>query len=140
MAAMADAEVAKFLAADRHAILATNSPDGAPQLSPVWYIFEEGRIYVSATVETVKVRNLRRDPSVSLCIDGCRGDSRYVIVRGRAQLVEPDEANQEEMRWRIIRKYNDSDEAARRYYDMVRTTPAVLIVVEPDKVISQDYS
>lgn len=129
-----------FLQADRHAILATNRPGGAPQLTPVWYLYEDGMFYVSAQVDTVKVRNLRRDPSVSLCVDGGRGDARYVVVTGRAHLVEPGEGIQEEMRWRIIRHYSPDEAAARRYYETVRTHPAVLIVITPERMISQDFS
>ena len=44
------------------------------------------------------------------------------------------------MRKRIIRRYQSSDEEAERYYEMVKKNPAVLIVVEPETIISQDYS
>ena len=57
-----NAEVMNFIEEDRHAVLATNGRSGLPQLTPVWYLFEDGVLYVSAQVTTVKVRNLRRDP------------------------------------------------------------------------------
>ena len=140
MASMSPEAYEQFVGADRHAILATNRSEGPPQLTPVWYLYEDGRFYVSAVDSTVKVRNLRRDPSITLCIDGCRGDSRYVVVSGSARFIEPGEAIQTEMRRRIIRRYQTSDEEAERYYEMVKKNPAVLIVVEPETVISQDYS
>jgi len=130
----------QFVGADRHAILATNRRPGPPQLTPVWYLYEDGRFYVSAVDSTVKVRNLRRDPSITLCIDGCRGDSRYVVVSGTATLIEPSQGIQSEMRKRIIRRYQSSDEDAERYYEIARKNPAVLIVIEPQTVISQDFS
>jgi PPOX class probable F420-dependent enzyme len=136
---MDQAAIDAFLSDDRHAILATNGPDGIPQLTPVWFLVEDGRIYVSAQATTVKVYNLRRDPRISLCIDGCRGDERYVVVTGTAELVEPGDPFQKTMRRRIIGKYHAREEAAELYYTAVRDNPAVLIVVTPQKVLSRDF-
>ncbi len=140
MAIMCPQVFDQFVAADRHAILATNRNSGPPQLTPVWYLYEDGRFYVSAVDSTIKVRNLRRDPSITLCIDGGRGDSRYVVVSGAATLIEPGQGIQAEMRKRIIRRYQSSDEEAERYYEIAKKNPAVLIVLEPKTIISQDYS
>jgi hypothetical protein len=81
---------------------------------------------------------LQRDPRISLCIDGGRGDARYVVVTGIAELIEPGHPFQQEMRRRIIGKYHRSHEAAERYFASIRDHPAVLIVVTPQKIISQD--
>jgi PPOX class probable F420-dependent enzyme len=134
MPRMSQSEIEHFLAGDRHAVLATNRPRGAPQLTPVWFLYEDDRFYVSAQADTVKVHNLRRDPSVSFCIDGGRDDVRYVVVSGKAELVEPGEAQQKEMRRRIIAKYHESEEAAAQYYQSIRENPAVLIVVNPERL------
>ena len=87
--AIMDSQILEFLQADRHAILATKGRHGAPQLTPVWYIYEDGVIYVSAQTRTVKIKNLRRDPTVTICIDGGRGDARYVVLYGS---LSPDSA------------------------------------------------
>lgn len=133
---MTPAEIDAFLAADRNAVLATNGSDGIPQLTPVWYLYEDGLFYVSAQSDTVKVRNLRRNPAIALCIDGGRGDARYVTVRGRAELIEPGQPRQEEMRRRIIYKYHSSPADADAYFASVRGSRAVLIVVQPQGMVS----
>jgi PPOX class probable F420-dependent enzyme len=138
MPRMSQSEIEYFLAGDRHAVLATNSAGSPPQLTPVWFLYEDDRLYVSAQADTVKVYNLRRDPHVSFCIDGGRDDARYVVVSGKAELVEPGEAQQEEMRRRIIAKYHESDEAAEQYYQSIRENPAVLIVVNPERLFGHD--
>lgn len=138
MPRMSHSEIEHFLADDRHAILATHSAEGPPQLTPVWFLYEDNRLYISAQADTVKVRNLRRDADVSLCIDGGRDDVRYVVVSGTAELVEPGEAQQEVMRRRIIARYYESDAAAEQYYESVRDSAAVLIVVTPARIFGQD--
>lgn len=140
MPAMSAAQIAEFIAPPRHALIATNAADGPPQLSPVWYLYEEGRLYVSANLHTVKVRNLRRDPAVSICIDGGHPDARYVIFQGTIMIVEPGDPQQEALRWRIIRRYHEEEADARRYYESLRDSPSVLLVLEPDKIISQDFN
>ena len=131
-------QVLKFLEADRHAILATKGRRGAPQLTPVWYVFEDGVLYVSAQTSTVKVKNLRRDPTVSVCIDGGRGDARYVVLSGKAELIEPGES-QRELRRRIIRHYHADEEAAERYYETISHTVSVVIVLRPERVLANGF-
>lgn len=140
MPSMSQATIDSFLDRDFHAILATISQAGRPQLTPIWFLYEEGRIYVSAQASTVKARNLRRNPAISICVDGGRGDPRYVVLSGDATLVEPGAPGQEEMRRRIIRKYSSSDAAAEAYYESIRESEAVTIVLEPDRIVSQDFS
>jgi PPOX class probable F420-dependent enzyme len=137
---MTSAQIEAFLREDRHAVLATTRRNGTPQLTPVWFLYEDGQLYISAGASTAKVHNLRRDPRTSVCVDGCRGDERYVILSGTATLVEPGEPLQQETRWRIIRKYHDSDGAAQRYYDSIKDSPAALIIVSPDKILSGDFT
>lgn len=140
MPSMSTSQIAGFLRPPRHAILATNGRDGFPQLSPVWYLYEDGGLLISAGATTAKVRNLRRDPRLSVCIDGGHPDARYVIIYGRATLIEPDAPRQEATRWRIIRHYYETEAEAQQYYDSIRDSKSVLIVVTPDKILSQDFT
>jgi PPOX class probable F420-dependent enzyme len=140
MSAMTQTQIETFLAPPRHAIVATNPPDGAPQLSPVWYLYENNHLYISAGASAVKVRNLRRDPHISVCIDAGHPDARYVIMQGTAALLETGDPRQEEMRWRIIQHYHETEAEAQRYYVSVRDMVSVLIVVTPERIISQDFN
>ena len=133
-----DSQVLEFLQADRHAILATNGGNGAPQLTPVWYLYEEGVLYVSAQTSTVKVKNLRRDPTVSVCIDGGRGDARYVVLRGRAELIEPGE-RQKALRWRIVRQYYADEKEAELYYESLRDAIGVIITLRPERTVLSGF-
>ncbi|MFN8486092.1 MAG: PPOX class F420-dependent oxidoreductase [Caldilineaceae bacterium] len=140
MPAMSQAQIEAFLAPPRHAIVATNTPDGGPQLSPVWYIYENERLYISTGASSVKVRHLRRDSRVTICVDGGHPDARYVILQGAATILETGDPRQEEMRWRIIRHYHATEAEAQQYYDAVRSMVSVLIVVTPERITSQDFN
>ncbi len=137
---MTDAEIDAFLQQPLHAILATHASEGPPQLSPVWFLYEDGRLSMSIVSGSAKHKNLKRRPGVSLCIDGGRGDVRAVMLYGTAELRPGDDEASAAMRWRIIRRYYEREEDARSYYESVRDLPHVLLVLEPERVVSQDFS
>ncbi|HSF26005.1 MAG TPA: PPOX class F420-dependent oxidoreductase [Actinomycetes bacterium] len=74
------------------AVMATFRADGRPQLSPVLATLDAaGRVVVSTREPSMKVRNLRRDPRISLCLlnPGFFGD--WAQVEGVAEIVgQPD--------------------------------------------------
>jgi PPOX class probable F420-dependent enzyme len=78
----------EFIRNNHRAVLATRRANGDPQLSPVLCGLDaEGRVTVSTREPAMKVRNLRRDPRVSLCVlnDGFFGD--WVQLDGTAEVV-----------------------------------------------------
>jgi PPOX class probable F420-dependent enzyme len=77
----------------RLAHLVTLNRDGSPQVSCVW-VGLDGDEIVSAhlNAEQQKLRNIRRDPRVSLSIEGTEiqppGLLQYLVVHGRASVTE----------------------------------------------------
>ncbi|WP_112276397.1 pyridoxamine 5'-phosphate oxidase family protein [Lentzea terrae] len=53
-------------AADRHALIATLRKDGAPRISGVEPDFARGALWAGMMVDSLKSRDLRRDPRFSL--------------------------------------------------------------------------
>jgi PPOX class probable F420-dependent enzyme len=84
-----DADEARtFLRANPRTVLATRKKDGGPQLSPVVAVpGDDGRLMISSRETAYKVRNIRRDPRVSLCVlnDGFFG--QWMLIDGTAELV-----------------------------------------------------
>ena len=82
-------EARAVVAEQHHAVLATMRRDGTPQMSPVAATVDgQGRVVVSSRQTAFKVRNLRRDPRVWLCVlsDGFYG--RWIQVGGSVRIVE----------------------------------------------------
>jgi PPOX class probable F420-dependent enzyme len=69
-------------------VLATNGPDGRPQLSPVWFLPEGDTVRVSLNTTRQKVKNLRANPAVSLLILDPANSQRYLEIRGDAELTD----------------------------------------------------
>jgi PPOX class probable F420-dependent enzyme len=89
-----DIEQARAFVRDNHrAVMATRRASSDPQLSPVLCSVDaEGRVCVSTRETALKVKNLRRDPRVSLCVinDGFFGE--WIQVDGAAEIVSLPEA------------------------------------------------
>ncbi|MFP5320096.1 MAG: PPOX class F420-dependent oxidoreductase [Acidimicrobiia bacterium] len=66
---MDPAEARDIVRTQHNAVLATRRHDGRPQLSPVNVGLDpEGRVTISSRERAYKVRNIRRDPRVSVCV------------------------------------------------------------------------
>ncbi|GIH09156.1 PPOX class F420-dependent enzyme [Rhizocola hellebori] len=77
-----------FARGHHHAVMHTYRRDGQPQLSPVTVgVNEAGQLIVSTRETSVKVRNLRRDPRVSLCVFTDRFFGDWIQVDGTATLL-----------------------------------------------------
>jgi PPOX class probable F420-dependent enzyme len=73
--------------------LVTLNRDGSPQVSCVWVGLDGDEIVCAhLRPEQQKLRNVRRDPRVSLSIEGTElqppGLLQYLVVHGRARLTE----------------------------------------------------
>jgi len=69
-------------------VLATVRDDATPQMSPVLVaVDDDGRLLISTRETAVKVRNLRRDGRLWLCVLPDEFFGRWVQVEGRAELV-----------------------------------------------------
>jgi PPOX class probable F420-dependent enzyme len=138
---MSPEQIEAFLAAPRHAVVAALRRDGTPQLSPIWYLCENDRLYFSIPVESAKYRQLRRDPRVALCIDGAHPDARAVMIYGAAELIEDESPWREDLEWRILLRYHENEAQARRYQEETAGQGrGALVVVTPERIVGRDYN
>jgi len=79
----------EFVASAHHAVLGTLKSDGTPQLSPVAVgVDDAGRVVVSTRQTAYKVRHVRRDPRVWLCVLPDAFYGQWVQLTGTAEIVE----------------------------------------------------
>lgn len=80
------------LESDGLAHLVTINPDGSPQVSIVWVGLDDGDIVSAHLLEQRKLRNIRRDPRVSLSVEtpesNAMGLREYLVIHGRATIEE----------------------------------------------------
>ncbi|MFI6508649.1 PPOX class F420-dependent oxidoreductase [Streptosporangium sp. NPDC050855] len=82
-----------FIRANHRAVMLTTHADGRPQLSPVTVgIDAQGNPVVSTRETAAKVRNLRRDPRVSLCVTTDAFFGEWIQIDGTAEIVPLPEA------------------------------------------------
>jgi PPOX class probable F420-dependent enzyme len=75
------------------ASLATLMPDGTPQVTPVWFGYEGGKLAVNTALGRTKAKNMKQGASVALAIIDPDDPYRYVQVRGRVARVTTDGAD-----------------------------------------------
>ena len=87
MARLNAEEINAFLSQPRTAQLVTLRASGTPHVAPVWFLWDDGSALVMADASAIKVRNIRRNPAVALCV--CTPDHPYefVTVEGRADIL-----------------------------------------------------
>ncbi len=69
-------------------VLTTLQPDGQPQSSLVWADYDGDCPRVNTTLERQKGRNLLNDRRVSLLVVDPDDSSRFIQIRGEAELVQ----------------------------------------------------
>jgi PPOX class probable F420-dependent enzyme len=81
-------ELAAFLDEQRTVVVATNGRDGWPHLMPLWYVVRDGELWSWTYAKSQKVRNLERDPRVTLQVEAGSQyhELRGVMIRARASL------------------------------------------------------
>lgn len=113
--------------------LATIDPSGRPQLTPVWFLTEDGLLRISINTTRKKVRNLRQNPACSAYILDLQNPYRYLEIRGEAE-IEPDEGYA--FADRLCAKYGGADLRAMDGPDGSR----VVVTVRPVRVNAVDMS
>jgi general stress protein 26 len=70
------------------ATLGTENPDGTIHLTAVWYLFEEGGLFIATSSQSRKARNIAARAKASLMVDVRQpGAERGVNGAGKAELI-----------------------------------------------------
>ena len=127
MAMALAADVRALLEEPNFVHLATLMTDGSPQSAPVWVGVEGDRILVATGEGSLKAKNTRRDPRVSLSVVAMDNPYREAQIRGRVVERRPD------------RDFKTMDQISHKYTGAafpMRANPEqrVVLVIEVDRV------
>ena len=77
----------EFIRNNHRAVIAVRRRDGGPQLTPVTVGLQDGCAVISSRETALKVKALRRDARVTVCVlnDGFFGE--WIYVEGTAEIV-----------------------------------------------------
>lgn len=104
--------------------LATLFPDGAPQVTPVWFEYDGTHIIINTARGRAKDKNMQRDARVSLAVSDPENPYRYIQLRGK--VVEMTEQDGDAVIDRLAKKYMGVDSYPFRREGEVRVTVKIL--------------
>jgi PPOX class probable F420-dependent enzyme len=82
--------VEEFLGKPNPAVIASLRPDGSPHAVATWYDWVDGLALLNMDESRARLRFMRRDPSVALCVLGAESWYREVTLFGRIVRIEDD--------------------------------------------------
>ena len=87
--AMTDEERDAFLAAERVCRVATVGSDGAPHVTPLWFVWDGSALWLNSIVRSQRWADLQREPRIAIVVDGGReyGDLCGVEIEGAVGVV-----------------------------------------------------
>jgi PPOX class probable F420-dependent enzyme len=125
-------EARALIESEALAHLVTLEPDGRPQVSCVWVGLEDGDIVFASLGERRKLDNIRRDPRVSLSIEGTAmnaiGLREYLVVHGTARI---EEGGGPELLQRLAHTYIGPDT---KFPPMDDPPPGVVVHIVPERL------
>ena len=118
-------------------MLTSQGRDGYPHTVPIGYSRDGDRIFMGCRDNTQKVKNIERNPKVSLVIEDGKtmSDLRGILFRGDASVVREDEE-----RLKISRLAAKLRGAPEDEWPTTASAGAVFIKVDSPRVTSWDYS
>jgi PPOX class probable F420-dependent enzyme len=121
----------QFLVEEQMAVVSTLNKDGSPFVTTIWYqLQEDGTIIMSTPGQTQKVRNLRRDPRVAICV----GDAmRSVSLYGVATITEDQGVVRQDLEL-LAARYIKEEAAREPALAFFLQQGRVSLHVKPDKI------
>jgi nitroimidazol reductase NimA-like FMN-containing flavoprotein (pyridoxamine 5'-phosphate oxidase superfamily) len=142
--ALTEAERDTFLARKLDGHLGTHRADGWWHVTPIWYLWEHGRFYHTLGNSRRHLKNLRRDPHATLCVDidprlaeGLQAGTRAVVCFGLAELVE-DARLVREITNRILLRYIGPE--APQFEEAVWFEGRTAVILTPVRWLTWDQS
>ncbi len=142
--AMTEVEVDAFLAKRQGGHVATNRGDGWWHVTPIWYLWEGGRFYLTLGAGRRHIRNIEHDPKLTLCVDedtrlteGLEAGARSVVCFATAEL-STDEDFIHEIHTKMLIRY--LGEQAEEYVRPTMAEGRTIATLTPQDWLTWDYT
>jgi len=135
---MENVEAEEFLKHNHQGVLVARKRDGLLQMTLVSSVIDgQGRVILTARERTYKVKNIRRNPQISLLVFGDRfHGSNYIQIDGRAPIVRHPEAMDIVIDW--YRQLNGEHPKWDEYREKVKAEGRIAMRVTIEKVGPQN--
>ncbi len=134
---LTDQEVVALLEEVTVARLATHNPDGTIHIVPMAFKYVDGAILLGTQAFTQKVRNVERDPNVTVLVDVEQMPAKGALIYGTASL---DTADLVAERVEIFDRRMPHEAAVAFIGGLAAMFEPAVIRVVPKKIVSWDYS
>jgi len=122
-------------------LLGTVDKNSNPFIHPVWFLYENEKLYVETSKTSKKVQNIQHKNMVYFCIDD--ENLPYRGVRGKALVkISTDVEDNISIAERIMRKYtgNLENKVAKMLMDGVRAGQSAILEISPEYYSTWDHS
>jgi len=82
------ADVIKRLEVQKLAWLTTMDSKGTPQPNPVWFIWDDGVIYIFSKPNQAKLSNIARSGRVAINLEATADEEHVTIFTGQAEIID----------------------------------------------------
>jgi PPOX class probable F420-dependent enzyme len=118
------ARIAPRLESERNIWIATVRADGRPHLVPVWFVWQEGKVWIATGEGSQKHANIKHEPCVSLALED---GTNAVVIEGRAA-GQNDPASRDRLAPAFVEKYEWDFRADAEYGFLIAITPLRLLM------------
>lgn len=115
--------------------LGTLTPDGRPYVNPVWYEWEDGKVYILGKPKAQYVKNIKENGDVFVVIDKQSPPYVRVNIQGTAEVIDEEWSDRwEAMAKKMTEVYLGAE--ALEYHDERLQYPVSVVEVTPDSMNS----
>jgi PPOX class probable F420-dependent enzyme len=117
------AKIAPRMQAAQNIWFASVRPDGRPHLVPIWFVWHEGKVWISTGAGSRKDKNIQQNPHVSVSLEG---GTNPVVIEGLAR-QENDPAIRDQLAPVFMHKYEWDFRTDDEYGMLISVTPTKIL-------------
>ncbi|HVL80739.1 MAG TPA: pyridoxamine 5'-phosphate oxidase family protein [Actinomycetota bacterium] len=131
---MTQEELDTFLVSERTCRVATVSADGEPHVVPLWFVWQDGALYVTSLKRSRRTKDLERGSRVAVCVDAGEAYSELkgAVLYGTFEPAPDDEATQAAKRTFGTKYWGG--------IEMPDVRSHAWLVLRPDRIASWDFA